>query len=91
MKKLLMMTVMMGAFAAPIAFTNIAHAEDKGGMWFSKVDTNSDGMISKAEHEKASADKFAKMDANGDGNVTKEEAKAAKEKMKEEWKEKKAK
>lgn len=92
MKRLLMMTVMMGAVAMPVALAPAARADDgKGGMWFSKIDTNGDGMVSKAEHEKASADKFAKMDANGDGSITKEEAKAARDKMKEEWKEKKAK
>lgn len=87
MKKLLMMTVMLGAFAAPVVLAPAAHAEGKKGeMWFSKVDTNGDGVISKAEHEKASANKFTKMDANGDGKLTKEEILAAKEKWKEEKK-----
>lgn len=87
MKKLLMMTVMLGAFAAPVILAPAVHAnEKKGEMWFSKVDTNGDGVISKAEHEKASANKFAKMDTNNDGKVTKEEVRAAKEKWKEEKK-----
>ncbi|MGH8243266.1 MAG: EF-hand domain-containing protein [Steroidobacteraceae bacterium] len=37
------------------------------------IDTNNDGAITAAEHEKSSRDKFAKMDANGDGSLTSEE------------------
>ncbi|PZQ46215.1 MAG: hypothetical protein DI551_05550 [Micavibrio aeruginosavorus] len=81
MKKLMLMTVMMTAIAAPAAMAEGTHKD--GGMWFSKVDANGDGLISQAEHEKASAEKFAKMDANKDGNISKEEAMAAKSAMKE--------
>lgn len=83
MKKLMMMAVAATVLAAPGAMANQKDGH-KDGMWFSKVDTNGDGMISKSEHEKASAEKFAKLDANNDGQITQEEARAAQEKMKQE-------
>ena len=40
---------------------------------FEKKDSNSDGVISKAEFVTHSEKKFAKMDADGNGSLTKEE------------------
>ena len=77
MKKLMMMAVAATVLAAPAAMAN-----QKDGMWFSKVDANADGKVTKSEHEKASAEKFAKLDLNGDGSVTKAEAAEAKAKWK---------
>ena len=54
-----------------------SHSCKHGKKW-EKMDANSDGSVSKAEFEKAGADKFAKMDANKDGKVTKEEKMAYK-------------
>lgn len=56
--------------------------------WFSKLDTNNDGFVTKEEWNAAKARKgekrgqfadkmFQKMDANGDGKVTRAEARAA--------------
>ena len=59
----------------------------KGAKMFEKHDTNGDGVISKAEFLTHAEERFSKMDVDGDGNVTKDEAKAAKEKMREKWKE----
>jgi len=45
-----------------------------------KIDTNKDGMISKAEMLAAAEKKFDESDADNDGLLTKEEMKAAKKK-----------
>jgi uncharacterized low-complexity protein len=45
--------------------------EGKCGM--DKMDTNKDGMVSKAEHQAHADAKFAAADANKDGNVSKDE------------------
>jgi len=79
--------------AATLALSSHAMAEDHGGKMhkgakmFEKHDTNGDGVISKAEFLTHAEERFSKMDVDGDGNVTKDEAKAAKEKMREKWKE----
>ncbi len=87
MKKLLVTTLMLGAFAAPIAFAPSAHAGEKNAdEWFAMADANKDGTITKAEFDAKNAEKFSKMDKDGNGSVTKEEAMEAKK----DWKEKKA-
>lgn len=58
------------------------------GKMFEKHDTNGDGVITKDEFLAHAEERFSQMDADGDGSVTKEEGQAAKEKMKEKWKEK---
>lgn len=53
------------------------HRFDRGskeGM-FDRMDKNSDGKITKSEHDTNSQEFFDSMDKNGDGVVTKEEAK----------------
>ena len=42
---------------------------------FEKMDSNSDGKITKSEFSTHSDEKFSKMDIDGDGAITKEEAK----------------
>lgn len=64
---------------------------DRGAKMFEKLDTDKNGTISEAEFIAKSKERFAAMDANSDGAVTPEEAKAAHEKMREKWKEHKAK
>lgn len=51
------------------------------------ADTNNDGTITRAEFDAGVQAHFAKMDANGDGTVTVEERQAAREQMREAWKE----
>ncbi len=58
---------------------------DKHKMW-DMMDTNKDGVVSKAEFDKMHQDKFKKMDANNDGKITKEEKKAYKDAKKAEMK-----
>lgn len=66
---------------------NLAHAEGeacdenmhgqshgaKDGMMFKKLDTNGDGVISKAEFNAFNARHFKKLDTNKDGKITPEE------------------
>ena len=47
-----------------------------------EVDTNSDGIISKAEFMAKAEERFSKMDANGDGNITEDERSAMRDKFK---------
>ncbi len=56
---------------------------------FEKKDSNSDGVISKAEFMSHAEKKFAKMDADSNGSITKEEVKNYWVAKKEKYKEKK--
>ena len=53
---------------------------------FDKKDSNSDGVISKAEFVAHAEKKFAKMDADGNGSLTKEEVKSYRAAKKEKYK-----
>ena len=55
-----------------------------------KMDTNKDGVLTRAEALDAAGKRFDEMDANHDGKVTKEEAKAHHEAMRAKWQAKKA-
>ena len=66
------------------------HGGGHGMMMMQKADTNNDGAVSQAEFLAAANKRFDMADANKDGNVTKEERDAAREKMKAEWKARKA-
>lgn len=86
MKKLLAIGLLsLGLITAP-SLANAEHGPDHGkgkkGSFFEKIDTNGDGVISKAEHDAHSAERFKKMDRNGDGQITKDEIEAGKA----EWK-----
>ncbi len=65
------------------------HGKERMEKMLKKVDTNQDGVISRAEHDAFSDKRFKKMDADGDGNVTAEERKARHDAMKERRKSKK--
>lgn len=84
MKKLtasaLALALAMGAGSA-MANHHEGHMEEK----FEMVDTNNDGMISKAEWDAKGDKMFNKMDADGNGNISKAEGEAFKEKMKAKW------
>ena len=49
------------------------HHGDMDGMMFQKLDTNRDGVISKAEFNAFNARHFKKLDTNNDGKLTPEE------------------
>lgn len=89
-KELIMKTtikyVMAVAALAVLGNATLAHANDGGehkkGEYFAKMDTDKNGVVSKAEFLKQSEERFAKIDGNNDGNLSKEEMQAYKEKMK---------
>lgn len=61
-----------------------------GGHMMTMADADKDGKVSLAEALKRPLERFDAADANKDGTLTPEERKAAREKMREEWRAKKA-
>jgi Ca2+-binding EF-hand superfamily protein len=80
MRKVLLFGILAALLVGTATF---AVADGKSGdcpkkycKMFEKKDTNSDGVISKAEFVAHAEKKFAKMDADGNGSLTKEEVKS---------------
>ncbi|MGQ0526898.1 MAG: EF-hand domain-containing protein [Alphaproteobacteria bacterium] len=83
MKKILMLSLAGVVLSAPAFAEHEAGASHKGGgNWFEKIDTNSDGSISKEEFFAPHEARFVESDADKDGKVTREEAEAQKQKWK---------
>ena len=61
-----------------------------GGHMMTMADADKDGKVSLAEALKRPLERFDSADANKDGTLTPDERKAAREKMREEWRAKKA-
>ena len=87
MNKFIVTLIVAGALAIPA----MASAQGGGhgfgqrsGKWFSRMDVNGDGVVSKDEIAQFAEKRFASADANKDGNVTADEFKAAREKRREE-------
>ncbi len=87
MNKLIVTLMVAGALAVP------AMASAQGGghgfgqrsqEWFSRMDVNGDGVVSKDEIARFTEQRFASADANKDGNVTPDEFEAARGKRREE-------
>lgn len=78
MKSSLITVTALLALAAP----TLAQ-QPQPGKFFDTVDTNKDGVITKAEWEASGRrpEGFAMMDSNKDGKVTKAEGQAAMQKM----------
>jgi len=68
-----MLMCSLSLFFLPVAFAGDADKK------FSKMDTNGDGLISRAEHTAGSERLFAELDTNKDGSVTVTEMDAKKE------------
>lgn len=89
--------VVLSLSAAPVmAKHHDGDHHKRGGHHFTKMDTNKDGVITRAEFTAKMNKMFDKMDANKDGKITKAEGKEAKKKwrkkhkdMKRHWKKKK--
>lgn len=89
--------VVLSLSAAPaLANKHDGDHHKRGGHHFTKMDTNKDGVITRAEFTAKTNKMFDKMDANKDGKITKAEGKAAKAEwrkkhkgMKGDWKKKK--
>ncbi len=58
--------------ASPPAASESAEPQRHGGMW-QKADTDSNGIISKAEFLTQAEANFARMDKNSDGQLTQDE------------------
>lgn len=100
MRKVWMFSILAVLFLGGATFAS-AHCGDCGkkadcprksakmDRMFEKKDSNSDGVISKAEFTAYAEKKFAKIDADGNGSLTKEEVKSYWSAKKEKYKEKK--
>lgn len=93
MRKVLLFGILAALLVGTATF---AVADNKSGdcprkycKMFEKKDTNSDGVISKAEFVAHAEKKFAKMDTDGNGSLTKEEIKSYRAAKREKYKEKK--
>ena len=76
------MTLAMMALAMMCASPAFANHADKAKMMaeqcMDKMDSNHDGMVSKAEHDAAGNDMFMKADTDKNGSLSKEEIVAMK-------------
>ena len=90
MKKVFMMTAAAMVMAVPAMAGDWSEEkiEEKAQMYMQEIDTNSDGMISQAEHQAFANGMFEDADSNDDGSISSDEFMAFK---KEEMKEKKEK
>lgn len=82
MKKLAFAAAMLAVATAPAFANDEAHMKSMVDDKFSMMDTNSDGMISKEEHDAAMNKMFSDADTNSDGMISKDEMMAA---TKAEW------
>lgn len=92
MKKYVLTALMAASLGLTATAAFAGHHEGgdghhKGQKMMERVDTNGDGVISKAEFMAKHEEMFVKMDADKDGELTKEEMKNAREAMKEKMKE----
>ena len=75
--------VALAVLATALFATGMLQAAPGGrpghGAMCAHLDTNKDGVITRAEHDAARAERLARLDANKDGFVTWEEHEAAKE------------
>jgi len=88
MKKALMMALVAASIASPALANNTA-AGSKAHMmadhYFSKIDANGDGVITKDESEAYNDKMFKEADTNNDGKITKDEMAAMKQKEHAKW------
>ena len=75
-----LVVAMVVALAAASTFAHDKGMRDSGDM-MARMDTNHDGMVSKAEHDAYAQSMFDRMDANHDGSVSKAEMDAGMKSM----------
>jgi len=72
----------LAAVAGIVMSISLAYAGDmSGGGLFNKLDTNGDGLISKAEFDAFNDRHFKNLDINNDGNITPEELRAVQDQI----------
>jgi Ca2+-binding EF-hand superfamily protein len=76
MYKGIMMKMTIGYFAVVFGLVTSISLAHAGSSLFSRLDTNGDGLISKAEFDAFNDRHFKNLDANNDGNITPEELRA---------------
>lgn len=90
MNKITALTIATLMLAGTAAANHHGEGKGKKGAKFAKIDTNSDGFITKSEmmtaHEKRVEKHFAKLDADGDGKISKEEMRKGKKAMRKKMK-----
>lgn len=79
---------LLAASAAVLVAAVAAAAPGGMGHGFRKLDTNSDGSVTRAEIDAQAATRFAAIDANRDGFVTEAEMKTHHDAMRAQWAEK---
>ena len=85
MKKYVLAGIMSAMLIAP-AYANDKDMSAKVDHWFNKIDSDSDGMITKEEHTAFGDSMFMEADANKDGKISKSEMTAQKKKEHDEMK-----
>ncbi len=82
MKNVLLIAGFLAAAISPAFAADDMSVDDKAKMmteyFYPKMDKNSDGKVTKAEHDAAGTIMFMKADANKDGAVSKDEMMAMK-------------
>lgn len=76
MKRNIILPALLLASAAAIAAPALADHHGQRGEGITRLDTNSDGAITRAEAEAPRLERFAAADANGDGALTQAEMEA---------------
>lgn len=77
--------LMAALLVAALGLATPAHAEDSAparNEGKAKIDTDANGIVSKAEFMAAQEKRFSEMDGNGDGSITDDEYKASMDKWK---------
>lgn len=86
MKKIMMLTGALMMASTGAAFANEEKMETKAKWYFDKMDSNNDGMVSKAEQTAFGNQMFDKSDTNNDNMISLQETIAHKKQEKEEFK-----
>lgn len=77
--------------AQPTAPAAGMHRHHRGhGDPLARLDTNKDGVVTRAEAIAAADARFAKADTNGDGKITQDEVQAKREAMRAKWQQRRA-
>ncbi len=79
MKTTIALTAIITAIACAPAIANEAHVNQKAQYFFNRMDTNHDGIISKAEHDAFAQSMFIETDTNGDNALSLQEVTAEKQ------------